>query len=339
MNRIDLRPAWLCLLAMVVSSASVAQPPGVSQERTITEVGDGLYKVNTGGGVSPVFVFLVTDEGIVIVDPPNPEAAVWLRGELANRFPEQTVKYVVQSHYHWDHGRGAEMFADTARFIGHRNMRKNLMLPLEFAPPPGDTRDHDGDNRLSRDEALTGTRANFDRFDGDGDEYLSAAEINADVRRPDIVFDDRYTISLGGQSVELIWSKNRHTDDLLDVHFPNHGVLFAGDYIWINRMCCRFGFDGRPMATWIDSIRALESLEFDTLINSHFESGTKADLVAFRQWLENLEAAVSAAIAGGQSLAQMQSSIALEEYRDWAGYDDQLPLMIESAYLSLTRYD
>jgi glyoxylase-like metal-dependent hydrolase (beta-lactamase superfamily II) len=230
------------------------------------------------------------------------------------------------------------MFADTARFIGHSNMRKNLMLPLEFAPPPGNTRDHDGDNRLSRDEALTGTRANFDRFNGDGDDYLSAAEINADVRRPDIVFDDRYTINLGGQRVELIWSKNRHTDDLLDVYFPDHGVLFASDYVWINRMCCRFAFDERPIATWIDSIRALESLEFDTLINSHFESGTKDDLIAFRRWLEDLENEVAAAIGDGQGLEQMQASIRLEEYRDWVGYENQLPIIIESAYLSLTRY-
>ena len=328
----------LCIVSTASISPVFAQPPAGVPQRAITEIRDGLYKVTTGPRVSPVLVFLVTSDGIVVVDPPTPEVATWLKGELASRFPGREVKYVVESHYHWDHVRGAGMFADTARFIGHENMRKNLMLPLAFAPPPGNTRDHDGDNRLSRDEALTGTRANFDRFNGDGDDYLTAAEINADVRRPDIVFDDRYTVTLGEQRVELIWARNRHTDDLIDVYFPDHRVLFAGDYIWINRMCCNFGFDERPMSTWIDSITALEALDFDILINSHFESGTKADLVAFRQWLEALSAAVSAGIDDGLSLEQMQESIRLDEYRDWAGYGEQLPGIIESAYLSLTRY-
>ena len=74
-------------------------------------------------------------------------------------------------------------------------------------------------------------------------------------------------------------------------------------------MCCNFAYDERPMNVWIESIRALESLDFDTLINSHFESGTKEDLVAYRVWLETLEAAVREGIEQGRSLQEMQASL------------------------------
>ena len=270
-------------IALLMIPLSFAQRgPGGPPVRSITEIRDGLYKVQSGPGVSAVTVFLVTSEGVILADPLNPEFSAWLKEELQQRFPGKPVKYVLYSHYHWDHARGGGMFADTARYIGHENMRKNLSLPLSQAPPPGDTADTDGDNRLSRSEAKTGTLANFNRMDGDSDGFLTPGEINADIRPPDIVFSDRHTVTLGGKHVELIWAKNRHASDLTDMYFPEEKTLFAGDYIWIHRMCCNFAFDRKPMAQWIASIRALEDLDFDILVNSHYESGTKADLIAYR---------------------------------------------------------
>lgn len=312
------------------------QPPFV---RTIEQVRGDLYKVQSGPGVGAVTVFLVTQDGIVLADPLNPEFAAWLKGELATRFPGKPVRFVLESHYHWDHGRGGGMFADTAKFIAHANMLKNLALPIRQARPPGDTDDLDGDGRLTREEAQTGTRGNFDRFDGNGDGFLTPEEINADIRRPDVTFDgERYTLNSGGKRVELIHAKNRHTDDLYDVYFPDERVLFANDYVWINRLCCNFAFDRRPMSVWIQSLRALEALDFDILINSHWASGTKADLVRFREYLEDLQGQVQAGIRAGRSLEDIQKTVNLEKYSSFVGYPEQVGAIVQSAYNSLTKY-
>ena len=186
--------------------------------------------------------------------------------------------------------------------------------------------------------AVSGTRANFDRFDTNQDDFLTPEELNADIQPPTVLFSDEHEIEIGGYRVRLLWAGNRQSNDLIDVYFPDHWMLFAGDYVWINRMCCNFAYDERPMSVWIESLRALEELDFDILINSHFASGTKDDLVAFRLWLETLEAAVSDGIANGMTLKQMQEQFRFDAYSDWAGYAEQLPTMIESAYLSLTRY-
>jgi glyoxylase-like metal-dependent hydrolase (beta-lactamase superfamily II) len=326
------------IAAALLAAAAAAQQPQGPPVRTITQVRGDLYKVQSGAGVAAVTVFLVTPEGIILADPLTPEFAAWLKTELATRFPGRPVRYVLESHYHYDHARGGGMFADTARFVGHEEMMKNIARPIREARPPGDTDDLDGDNRLTREEAQTGTRANFDRLNGNGDMFLTQEEIHADVRRPDITFTDRYTVALGGKRVELIHAKNRHSSDLFDVYFPDERVLFAGDYVWINRLCCNFTFDRRPMTTWINSIRALEALDFDILINSHWESGTKADVVEFRQYLEDLMAAVSAGIKDGRSVEELQKTIKLEKYKDYVGYDMQLPAIIQSAYVSLTKY-
>lgn len=312
--------------------------PAAPPTRTISLVRGNLYKVQSGTGVAAVTVFLVTPEGIVLADPLNPEFAAWLKGELAVRFPGRPVRFVVESHYHWDHARGGGLFTDTAKFIAHETLSKNLAKPIHEARPPGDTDDVNHDGCLTREEAQTGTRGNFDRMNGNGDTCLTQEEMAADIRRPDIIFTDRYTISLGGARAELLWAKGRHTSDLVDIYFPDERVLFAGDYVWINRVCCNFAFDRLPMSVWIDSIKALETLDFDILINSHYEAGTKADLTAFRRWLEDLQTAVSDGITAGRSLEELQRTVTLDAYKGWVGYDTQLPAIIQSAYLSLTRY-
>ena len=311
------------------------QPPFA---RTIEQVRGDLYKVLSGPGVAAVTVFLVTQDGIILADPLNPEFGAWLKAELATRFPGKPVRFVLESHYHYDHARGGGMFADTAKFIGHDNMPKNLALPIRQARPPGDTDDVDGDGRLTREEAQTGTRANFDRFDSNADGFVTREEINADTRRPDITFSDRYTLTSGGKRVELIHAKNRHTDDLYDVYFPDERVLFANDYVWINRLCCNFSFDRRPIATWINSIKALEALDFDLVVNSHWASGTKADVVRYREYLEDLASAVQAGIKAGRSLEELQKTVKLEKYSNFVGYPDQLPAIVQSAYNSFTKY-
>jgi glyoxylase-like metal-dependent hydrolase (beta-lactamase superfamily II) len=340
-NRSLIHVVVVSLLVLPGTRASIAQapaaPPG-PPVRTIAQVRGDLYKVQSGAGVAAVTAFLVTSEGIILTDPLNPEFAAWLKGELAARFPGRPVRYVLASHYHWDHARGGGMFADTAKFIGHAELVRNLDRAIRDARPPGDTDDVDGDDRLTRDEAQTGTRANFDRMDGNGDAFLTQEEMAADIRRPDITFTDRYTVTLGGKRAELIHARNRHTSDLFDVYFPDERVLFAADYVWIKRLCCNFAFDRRPMSTWIASIRALEALDFDLVINSHWDSGTKAELVEFRQYLEDLQTAVADGIRAGRTLEELQKTITLDKYRHFQGYPMQVPAIVQSAYLSLTKY-
>ena len=237
------------------------------------------------------------------------------------------------------------MFADTAKFVAHQNMPRILALPILEARPPGDTDDLDGDNRLSREEAQTGTRANFDRFDGNGDGFLTQEEIGADIRRPDITFSgDRYSMTLGGKRVDLIYASNQHSDDMIDMYFPDERVLFTGDYVWTNRLCCNFAFDRRPMTTWIESIRALEQLDFDIMVGSHWEQATKADVVMYRQYLEDLMAAVAAGIKAGRSAEELQRTIRLDKYQHFAGYTQEvfatpgLAQAVRSAYMSLTKF-
>lgn len=317
-------------------TAGGARGRGPQGPPQITQVAGDLYKVTTGQGVSPVTMFLVTKDGIILADPENTPLTTFLKQEFASRF-KVPVKYVVYSHYHWDHARGAAVFADTAKVVAHKKTADMLGAPFVVAPPPGDTRDRNGDGKLSLDETSTGTRGNFESFDTNRDGFLTPKEINAEIRPPDVVFsENRYRISLGGKRVDLIYTGGRHTADVIDFYFPAERVLLASDYVWIKRICCGFGFDMVPLRQWVASLKALERIDFDTLVNSHWESGTKADLVAFRTYLEDLMAQVSAGIRAGRSREELQKTITLAKYSTYTGYPDQVPQMVGSAYDNLT---
>src|SRR6476661_8403345 len=98
--------------------------------------------------------FMVTSEGIILVEPVGTEMATWLKGELTKRF-KVPVKYVIYSHSHWDHASGGSVYADTAQFIGHENMLKNVATPPASTPLPQNVRaqDTNGNGRIEQDEA------------------------------------------------------------------------------------------------------------------------------------------------------------------------------------------
>lgn len=71
-------------------------------------------------------VFMVTEEGIVVTDPINPEAATWLHAELEERF-EVPVRYMIYSHNHVDHVLGGEVFdSDRVTVVAHEFAAQDL---------------------------------------------------------------------------------------------------------------------------------------------------------------------------------------------------------------------
>ena len=289
-------------------------------------------------------VFMVTDDGIVLADPINPEFAAWLKEEFARRFAVP-VRYVIYSHYHWDHASGGGVFADTAHFVSHVNTLKYLEMPPDsttlddvvgqYEPVAALDANGDGVVQLSETPAdmqrFPGSRLNiFYGFDANRDDVLTGAEIRRTpisfVHPPDITFTDEIELSLGGHRVHMSWlGEMNHTNDSSLITFPDDDVMLAVDYV-------SFRFPNREMdyelggyEQWMAAIRRTEELakDYAHVATGHGRAGTSVDVTLWRQYLEDLQTAVEAGIAAGLTLEGMQESITMEEYRDvgWDRYD------------------
>src|SRR3989454_10246875 len=120
-----------------------------------------------------VSVFMVTSDGIILAEPIGNEMGTWLKAELAKRF-NVPVKYVIYSHYHWDHASGGEVWADTARFIGHENMLKGLKMPPANTALPQNVRmqDTNGNGLIEKAEAQGNLKNQFELYDANKDGAL-----------------------------------------------------------------------------------------------------------------------------------------------------------------------
>src|SRR5579884_1711926 len=123
-----------------------------------------------------VSVFMVTPQGIVLVEPIGTEFATWLKAEMDRRF-HVPVKYVIYSHSHWDHASGGAVYADKAQLIGQENMLKLLAMPPASTtlPPNVRAQDKNGDGKIEPDEAQGNLKTMFSMYDADHDGVLSGA--------------------------------------------------------------------------------------------------------------------------------------------------------------------
>ena len=247
------------------------------------------------------------------------------------------MKYVIYSHSHWDHASGGSVWADTARFIGHENILKNIAMPPANTPLPKNVlaQDKNGDGKIQLDEAQGQLKSMFSMYDADKDGSLSGAEIVRGplqfVSAPDLTYTDRMFITLGGKRAEIIHMPTVHADDNTIVRFiDGTGVVFASDWITIHRL--PFG----PITPdEIDGIKKVEALDFEYFVCSHGKLGKKADVTANRRYREQLDDAVAKAIAAGQTVEQAQASVTMDEYKDWEFFAVQRPQNVAGTYRAL----
>ena len=326
-----------CGLTQIVNAQGMGI--GTPEGREITHVTGDLYRFRDSRHFAS---FLVTPEGIILVDTTNPDAAAWLKEQVAERFGVP-VKYVIYTHAHNDHAGGGEAFADTATFIGHENMRNNLTRPAEDAPllPREQVWDTNGDGQIQEAESEgTAVGNNFARWDADGSGGLIRAEIwaarftGAPVVAPDLYYSDHATITLGGKSVELHYTGRNHSDDMTVVLFPEERVIHTVDFLTPNRLP-RSQLAGGYFPDWLASLRKVEQLDFDIIAPGHESPGTKAHVSEQVRYMEDLLSGVTEGIAAGKTEAQLVETLLLEDYDHLVEYEFSRARNVSGVYESL----
>jgi glyoxylase-like metal-dependent hydrolase (beta-lactamase superfamily II) len=90
--------------------------------------------------VNHVALFIVTGAGVILVDANgqvNPRTPSLIK-EAIRAVTAEPVRYVVYSHSAFDHSTGGAVFADTARFVGHRNAVERIRAAQDPATPVPD---------------------------------------------------------------------------------------------------------------------------------------------------------------------------------------------------------
>jgi glyoxylase-like metal-dependent hydrolase (beta-lactamase superfamily II) len=310
------------VVCAAAAPATAQQPaaPATQPTRAIVKITGELYRAQNNNHYT---VFLVTPEGIIMSDPINRDFSRWLKAEMATRF-KVPVRYVLYTHHDWDHASGGVVWADTAEFVGHRNMFAALTLPGGIQPLTGGALKMDANQNgvIEKGEATGATAERFWQFDENRDGLLSGAEMERgsvnDVYPPNVTFVDRHTVTLGGKRVVMVHLGNAHAPDSAVLHFPDERAVFSADILQAKRLP---GGLAPTVGDWIDALKTIVSLDFEHALTGHALAGTRADAEGMLRYLEDISTGVAAGIGAGKSLADIQKTLTLDAYKAWDRYD------------------
>jgi glyoxylase-like metal-dependent hydrolase (beta-lactamase superfamily II) len=202
----------------------------------ITHVAENIITVHTTyfcGSVTAIR----TSAGLVLIDTAKPDTASQTLA-VVRTWDDSPIHAVIYTHGHIDHTSGIKVIDEEAdargvsrpRVIAHRNVQR----------------------RMERYETSHGFNsiAQGQQFNQPGYLYPIGQ------RRPDEVYDDALSLTIGGEQFELFHGRGE-TDDATFIWLPQHGVLASGDFvIWV------FPNAGNPRkvqrytADWAAALRA-----------------------------------------------------------------------------------
>ncbi|MET0784411.1 MAG: MBL fold metallo-hydrolase [Leifsonia flava] len=143
-------------------------------------------------------------DGLLLVDTRcNPREAAEVASDVA-ALGIGDIRWVVDTHAHYDHSFGNQVFAGTATIIGHHRIPAHF---AEFEAP-----------RLS---AWTADPSASPQYDWTG----------VELTPPHVLVTDEHTLDLGGRSVRIIALAPGHTDTDVVVHVPDAGAWIVGDVV------------------------------------------------------------------------------------------------------------
>ncbi len=307
------------------------------QGDSLINVTGRLYMIaGLGGNVS----FLVTDEGVLVVDA----GTVKKDGEIiANHIKSVTdkpVRYIILTHYHYDHIFGVCGFRDSPVIIGHKNIINNLNNSGQWflnrhrenlKSRVNDLREKMDSLKMINDQ---GYKEADEQYKSNLEKLKYAEETF--IVYPDITFESEMTIYSGSDTVVLTHPGNTHTDCNILVSFINQNTLSTGDFFF-NHSMPYIDFDANcDTENWIKQINKYAGMNYQYIIPGHGKLANSEDLRDQGRYISDLRNEIKSLVDKQKTLEEIQTLVKMTDYSHYE-YQRMLPLEIEAIYRELTE--
>ena len=304
-----LAAAMLALL-VVPATAQTPQPyPPLITPLVITQVpGEPIYYTLGSPGVpeqrnqgnTSNAGFVVTTDGIAVFDALGTPSLGWNLLEAIKKATNLPVRYNVVSHYHADHIYGLQAFKDHSASVIVAQQRAT---------------------EYREDDQTAGERAD-QRLDQRREALSPWVDANTRVVPPDITFDKRMTIYLGGKRFVLIYAGPAHSASDSMMFVEPDGVLFAGDVVQNSRIPF-MNADDVDTANWLKSLAEVEKLAPKFIIPGHGQPSTDAaSAIAFtRDYITYVRDAMSKAAEDWTDFDVAYDRTDWSKYKDLPAFD------------------
>jgi cyclase len=258
---------------------------------TFEKIADGVYystsngPMNTGGN----HTIIVGDRNVVLVDAGTTPGAARALLEDMKKITDKPVRYVINTHFHYDHTDGNSVFGPDVEIIGHDYVRHAiadldvthidpwktalLNMPVQIDSLKKQIGDEkDPGRRGTLQEQLAATQADFDQ--------LKALKPSP----PTMTYSSKMTLHQGQREIQLLFLGRGHTQGDTVVYLPKERIVCTGDL-----MESRIAYMGDAMFDeWITTLDVLKKMDFDMVLPGHgVPFHEKSLITAFQSYLSD----------------------------------------------------
>jgi cyclase len=336
-------------LPLVVCAALAIPAQDPSPRFEMQKLAEGVYAAirtePVGLGVDANNLFIIDDEGVVVVDTNFGATSTREVVAALRRLTDKPVTHVINTHPHDDHVLGNQVYRDLyprAEFIAHMFTRDYLpgkglearrrevaALPefkaqLEHMLEDGKT----GSGRALTEEERAGYASDISLIS----RYLADAP-SFQIVLPTIAVSDQLTLHRSSRDVEIRFLGGGHTAGDLVVCLSKERILATGDLVVAPIPLV--GSDQSHIGPWISSLDRIAALQPAVIVPGH--GPVMRDLGSVKQMaglLRAVQTMTAAAVARGETLDQARKSVNLDELqRQFAG-DSPLRISLFRNYVA-----
>ena len=280
-----MRQRWsLALLFSVSAAASIASAQTPLAPK-ITQIAPGVYSAVGNGTIETrsSSMFIVNDNDVFLVDTNiTPEATRRLVADIQT-VTDKPIRYVVNTHWHYDHADGNQIFGPEVQIIGHQNERNEILdgvlkarIALEFQNVGMQI-----DNLRKQAAAETDAAKKKQAEDRATAQQTYLDQLKETVPTPpNVTFEDHMTIFRGDREIRLLYLGRGHSDTDIMVYLPKEKIIATGDFFeGPGTGALNFGFHDE----WANNLEKLKALDWETDVPGHGEPFKGKEQIAYFQ--------------------------------------------------------
>lgn len=313
-----LGPAWAgaALLEQSIFRAAHARAqssPGLPELFDIRKLAPGVYMAVAKPQTlinSNAVIFENSRDLLIMDSHSKPSAAVALVSQLRRRVTEKPVRYIVASHFHWDHAQGLPAYrriASHADIVASETTRK--LISQETVPRLKASFEQlkisvDDYKKRAAEATSPAEKAAWDKMRRETADYLHEME-NFAPELPNLTVTEDLIIHDRDHDLHIAFRGRGHTAGDVVVFCPQKKVIATGDLL--------HGFfpfigDGYPLE-WPRTLLQVAGFDFTQIAGGHGDVSPRHRVYQMGNYIEEITEAVVRAKASGKSREETEATI------------------------------
>jgi cyclase len=312
----------------------------------IQQVANGVYlayALPQAMGNCNAAIFVRSKDIVVVDTHSKPSAAASLIAQMKRQVSPKPVRYVINTHFHWDHTQGNRAYTSTGGKVDFvaSAATKQLMMDLSVARAKASVEGVPKQIDALHDQAAHAASPAELYFLLDQIRQLDAYQKelkNYEPELPTITFDKSYVLQDPAFDLHIDFHGHAHTAGDVVVYCPQARAIATGDVILGS---LPFIADGFPR-TWPGTIDSIGGADFNRIIPGHDDLQTgRTVMLNLRNYIEELTGKVEQGRKAGLTVAEMQQRITVASLRSFQsdGYEGYVTRMIKQSQSPYAKLD